>query len=178
MKRHSSPLARTLTSGALRLMLPVGLALVCAMAHGQKRRYEPVTGNASYYSDKLRGRKMANGKPYNPDSFTCAHLHYPLGTLLLVRNPKNGKECIVRVTDRGPYTKHRILDLSKAAARYLGIIEAGYMKMEIIPQNEWEVPYPMDEPGPLEKLELNIEYAPKATYPVPVWQKDTLRAEP
>ena len=55
-------------------------------------------GNASYYSDKLHGRRMANGQPYHRDSMTCAHLKFPFGTLLKVRNPINNRTVIVRVT--------------------------------------------------------------------------------
>lgn len=98
-------------------------------------------GNASYYSNKLHGRRMSNGDPYHRDSMTCAHLKYPLGTYLCVRNPKNGKEVVVKVTDRGPHTKRFAIDLSLAAARELDIIHKGFTMVEITPCPEDKVPY-------------------------------------
>ena len=92
---------------------------------------QQTTGKASYYSDKLHGRKMSNGERYHRDSMTCAHMHYPFGTLLRVRNPINGKEVVVEVTDRGPFSKRYIIDLSKAAARELGFIRQGFCQVEI-----------------------------------------------
>lgn len=90
-----------------------------------------VKGKASYYHDKFHGRRTASGAPYHKDSLTCAHLKYPFGTLLRVKNVKNGKEIIVKVTDRGPYSKRYILDLSRAAAHQLDIIRTGYADVEV-----------------------------------------------
>lgn len=84
---------------------------------------------------------MSNGDPYHRDSMTCAHLKYPLGTYLCVRNPKNGKEVVVKVTDRGPHTKRFAIDLSLAAARQLDIIHKGFTMVEITPCPEDKVPY-------------------------------------
>ena len=83
------------------------------------------SGKASYYSKSFSGRQTASGERLHHDSLTCAHRTYPFGTLLKVTNPANGKEVIVRVTDRGPYVKGRIIDLSVRAARELGIIAQG-----------------------------------------------------
>ena len=88
---------------------------------------QPLTiqrGNASYYADRFHGRKMANGEIYHRDSMTCAHLRYPLGTWLHVRNITNNKEVVVQVTDRGPFSRKFVIDLSRAAARELGIVGA------------------------------------------------------
>ena len=95
--------------------------------------YLPVTadaqdvqeGKASFYSMKFTGRKTANGERLHHDSLTCAHRTYPFGTQLKVTNPANGKSVIVRVTDRGPYVRGRIIDLSVKAAKELGIIAQG-----------------------------------------------------
>lgn len=89
------------------------------------------TGKASYYSSKLKGRHTSDGGRYHPDSLTCAHLTYPFGTILKVRNPKNDKEVIVKVTDRGPHTRNRMIDLSYSAAKHLDIIRAGIASVEI-----------------------------------------------
>ena len=89
------------------------------------------TGTASYYSDKLHGRRTSNGEVYHRDSLTCAHRTLPFGTRLLVRNLRNGKEVVVRVTDRGPFTRRFMIDLSRAAARQLDFIRAGICKVEL-----------------------------------------------
>lgn len=91
-------------------------------------------GKASYYSDKFHGRKTSSGQLYHKDSLTCAHKTYPFGTLLEVRNPKNGKSIVVEVTDRGPFSRNRIIDLSHAAAKHLGIIKQGVALVEL---EEW-----------------------------------------
>lgn len=78
-------------------------------------------GIASWYGPGFHGRKTASGERFNTHELTAAHLTLPFGTKLLVRNERNGKEVVVRVNDRGPYAKSRIIDLSQAAARALGI---------------------------------------------------------
>lgn len=140
---------------------------------GQEKRAGMFKGNASYYSDKLHGRRMANGELYHKDSMTCAHLKFPFGTWLKVRNPLNDRTVIVRVTDRGPYSKRFIIDLSRAAARELGIIAAGFSQVEITPYHPNEVPYRAEEDSLQEIPELDLQYTPAATYPDPAWQRDT-----
>lgn len=86
----------------------------------------PVThGIASWYGKKFRGRRMANGHYYDPSRYTCASRTYPLGTLLNVTYPVTGLTVTVRVTDRGPWFKNRVLDLSEAAAVTLGLRRNG-----------------------------------------------------
>ena len=85
-----------------------------------------VTGIASYYHDSLAGSKMANGDRYDPEDLTCAHMTYPLGTILKVARKGNPDHSVmVIVTDRGPYIKGRAVDLSKRAAREIGILDSG-----------------------------------------------------
>ena len=74
---------------------------------------------------------MSNGEPYHRDSMTCAHLKYPLGTMLRVKNVQNGKEVVVEVTDRGPHIKKYMIDLSYAAARELGFTQSGFCLVEV-----------------------------------------------
>lgn len=88
-------------------------------------------GNATYYGDKWHGRRAADGSIFNQDSLTCAHRTLPFGTLLHVRNPKNGKEVVVKVTDRGPFRRNTLIDLSKAAAKEIDMIRAGVAQVEI-----------------------------------------------
>jgi rare lipoprotein A len=66
-------------------------------------------GKATFYSRKATGARTANGERLHHDSLTCAHRTYPFGTMLRVKNPANGKEVVVRVTDRGPFIKGRII---------------------------------------------------------------------
>lgn len=134
-----------------------------------------IKGNASYYADKFHGRRTASGELYNKDSMTCAHLKYPFGTVLKVRNPRNDRTVYVRVTDRGPYSKGRIIDLSKAAACELDIIRAGFAMVEITPFLPNEVPYRIREDSPLEIPELDLMYAPPIIFPEPIWEHDSTR---
>lgn len=82
-------------------------------------------GKASFYGNGFHGRLTSDGSRYHKDSLTCAHRTLPFGTLLKVTNQKNGKEVVVRVTDRGPFVKGRVVDLSMAAAKELGMVSMG-----------------------------------------------------
>jgi rare lipoprotein A len=79
------------------------------------------TGIASYYGGSFHGRKTASGEVYNKFKLTAAHRTLPFGTLVKVTNLRTGQWVVVRINDRGPYTKKRIIDVSFRAARYLGI---------------------------------------------------------
>lgn len=83
-------------------------------------------GVASWYGPGFHGRTTANGEKYNMHEFTAAHKTLPFGTRVLVHNPRTGKEVVVRINDRGPYAKGRVIDLSKAAATVLGIRSRGH----------------------------------------------------
>ncbi len=95
--------------------------------------YSQTTGKASYYANRFHGKKTSSGEIYNKDSLTCAHRTLPFGTKLQVTNPKNNKSIVVTVNDRGPHTKNRLIDLSYAAAKELGIIHQGIASVEISP---------------------------------------------
>lgn len=87
---------------------------------------ERQVGEASYYSDALAGRSTASGEPYDPRAFTAAHRTLPFGTVLRVVRQDGGQTTYVRVNDRGPFgSRRRIVDLSRAAAEQLDLIEAG-----------------------------------------------------
>lgn len=101
-------------------------------------------GKASYYAKKFTGRRTANGEFFHHDSMTCAHRHYEFGTLLKVSNPANGKVVIVRVNDRGPFVRGRIIDLSWKAARTLGIISQGVAMVKVEPLNLTLIPFRID----------------------------------
>lgn len=82
-------------------------------------------GRASYYSAKFQGRRTASGEPYDMHALTAAHRTLPLGSYVRVSNLTKTRSVIVRINDRGPYTKGRMLDLSYAAASELGLLRAG-----------------------------------------------------
>lgn len=84
-------------------------------------------GSASWYS--LPGNRTANGERMNPAEMTAAHRTLPFGTKVKVTNPGNGRAVVVRINDRGPFIKGRIIDLSKAAASQLGFLSKGHTKI-------------------------------------------------
>jgi len=92
---------------------------------------------ATYYSKRFHGRPTANGEIFDRFALTCAHKTLPFDTILKVTNPKNNKSVMVRVNDRGPFKKNRKLDLSYAAAKEIGMLKAGVMKvrMQIMPED-------------------------------------------
>jgi rare lipoprotein A len=84
-------------------------------------------GKASFYHKNFSGRKTASGERLNNKDFTCAHKYLPFGTMIEVENPNNKKWVVVRVNDRGPFSKSRVIDLSYEAAKTLGMISKGVM---------------------------------------------------
>ena len=94
------------------------------------RRYEE-RGIASYYGKKFHGRRTASGERFNMHELTAAHRTLPFGTVVRVKNLNNGREVRVRINDRGPFKKGRIIDLSRAAAKKLNMIEAGVAPVRI-----------------------------------------------
>lgn len=91
-------------------------------------------GIASYYHDSLHGNKTASGQVYDKNKVSAAHKRLPLGSKVRVTDKKTGRSIIVRINDRGPFIKGRIIDLSRAAARRLGILKRGItpVKVEIL----------------------------------------------
>lgn len=90
-----------------------------------------IEGRASYYGDELAGRPTANGERFDPSGMTAAHPNLPFGTRLKVTNLRNGMSAVVRVNDRGPFVGRRIIDLSYAAARKIGMIRRGTARVRI-----------------------------------------------
>jgi rare lipoprotein A len=91
-------------------------------------------GVASWYGEQFHGRLAANGEVFNMDALTAAHRTLPLGSMVRVVNLENGKHVRVRINDRGPYINGRILDLSRAAATQLGMMDDGVsiIQLEVI----------------------------------------------
>ncbi len=89
------------------------------------------TGVASWYGEPFHGRRTASGDVYDMDAMTAAHPTLPFGTEILVENLDNGRSARLRVTDRGPFAKDRILDVSRAGARALGMIGPGTARVRV-----------------------------------------------
>lgn len=97
--------------------------------------YETIAqGEASYYGHELAGNRTANGERFNPAALTAAHRSLPMGTRLRVTNLSNGRSVIVRVNDRGPFVRSRIIDVSLEAARQIRMVGSGkaQVKLEIL----------------------------------------------
>ncbi len=89
------------------------------------------SGIASWYGAPYHNRRGSNGEIYDMHAMTAAHRTLPLGTIVRVTNPENGKSALVRITDRGPFIEGRILDLSRAAADQIGIVQKGTAPVRI-----------------------------------------------
>jgi rare lipoprotein A len=89
------------------------------------------TGLASWYGSRFHGRKTASGEAYDMHALTAAHPKLPFGSWVRVRNLVNGRSVDVRINDRGPHIKRRIIDLSRAAAQSLGLAGHGTRQVEI-----------------------------------------------
>jgi rare lipoprotein A len=131
------PLVRVRGKAARCIFLLVLAATIMACA-GKPEPTEPSDlkgykekGIASWYGRKYHGRLTANGERYDMHAMTAAHKRLPFGVLVEVKNLENGKKTRVRINDRGPFKKGRIIDLSYAAARELGMVEQGLARVRI-----------------------------------------------
>jgi peptidoglycan lytic transglycosylase len=103
------------------------------------KRYEPLathegfvqSGVASWYGRDFHGKKTSSGEVYDMNAMTAAHKTLPLGVYVNVRNAENGREAVLRINDRGPFVKDRVIDLSYAAAKMLGVDMAGTAQVRI-----------------------------------------------
>ncbi len=141
-----------------RLIFPVAILLVCLITSSSaattkkartiptqrpyvidNRSYYPLpsaegfeeTGTASWYGNDFHGKPTSNGETYNMHGITAAHKLLPMHTMLLVTNLDNGRQLVVRVNDRGPFIRGRIIDLSYGAAEKLDLLETGTAKVKI-----------------------------------------------
>lgn len=83
------------------------------------------SGMASYYGSEFAGRRTASGEKYSPGAYTAAHRTLPFGSRVVVTHASNGRQVTVRVNDRGPFTRGRVIDLSYAAAQQIGLHKSG-----------------------------------------------------
>jgi len=110
-------------------MITVGL-LGAAMMLPLNAAMADQVGSASWYA---LHSKTASGEPMNPNALTAAHRSLPFGTKVLVENLNNGRSVVVRINDRGPFVGGRIIDVSKAAAAQIGMLQSGTAKVRITP---------------------------------------------
>ena len=89
------------------------------------------TGIASYYGARHQGKRTASGERFDKNSLTAAHRQLPFGTRVKVTNLKNNQSCVVRINDRGPHTRGRLIDLSHEAAEQLGMIRSGTARVRV-----------------------------------------------
>ena len=115
--------ANPASSTGTQTMLPGGSAVV-------------TEGKASYYAPGFQGKKTANGEYFSLNHLTAAHRTLPFGTSVKVINLENGKTVVVRINDRGPYRHGRIIDVSPAAAREIGLVRSGVVNVRIEAYNE------------------------------------------
>ncbi|MCI6617381.1 MAG: septal ring lytic transglycosylase RlpA family protein [Prevotella sp.] len=117
-------------------------------------------GKASFYSKRASGARTANGERVHHDSLTCAHRTYPFGTLLRVTNLSNGREVIVKVNDRGPFGRGRIIDLSWSAAKELDMIAQGVTTVQVAPvSGSPGVPFRVDSLLDLPEMDFEVAEA-------------------
>ncbi|MXO50696.1 septal ring lytic transglycosylase RlpA family protein [Erythrobacter gaetbuli] len=89
------------------------------------------SGVASYYGKRFHGRRTASGERFDMNSYTAAHRTLPFGSRVSVTNPRTGKSVVVRINDRGPFHGGRTIDLSRAAAEEIGIVNRGHGEVEL-----------------------------------------------
>lgn len=116
------------------------LLLLVSLNYSQAQDEE--FGLASYYSDEFHGRKTAYGDTYNKDKLTTAHKKHPYGTILKVTRLDNSKSVTVKVIDKGPFIRGRVVDLSRKAAERIGLIDVGVaeVKVEVVSKMATERP--------------------------------------
>jgi rare lipoprotein A len=116
----------------LALVLPAGCAASGERHAAVHRGVEE--GVASYYASSFQGRPTASGRPYDERQLTAAHRTLPFGTRVRVTNLSNGRRAVVKITDRGPARRDRVIDVSRRAAQELGFERAGItrVRMEVV----------------------------------------------
>jgi len=113
------------------LTLTLLLLLSCSANAKNKPIHKIQIGIGSWYGKKFQGRSTANGEKYNMYEYTAAHRTLPFNTIVEVTNLSNNRKIKVRINDRGPYNKHRIIDLSYLAAKKLGYVNKGTAKLKL-----------------------------------------------
>jgi rare lipoprotein A len=100
-------------------------------ADERSTRARQVVGTASWYGPGFHGRKTASGDRFDQEALTAAHRNLPLGSVVRVTNLENGRKVTVEINDRGPYIRGRVIDLSRGAARQLGMVQDGVAQVRV-----------------------------------------------
>lgn len=116
---------------ALLLFLAFFLPLGCGSTGPPKVKDYTERGTASWYGPGFNGKPTASGEKFNQSAMTAAHKTYPFGTVVRVTNLSNGRSVQVRINDRGPFVKNRIIDLSQGAAKKIDMIQAGTVPVRL-----------------------------------------------
>ncbi|MFA0508544.1 MULTISPECIES: septal ring lytic transglycosylase RlpA family protein [unclassified Vibrio] len=119
---------------ALILMILAGCTSTSAVGSSKTKEYaksHALVGVASWYGDKFHGKLTASGETYNKNAYTAAHKTLPFGTIVRVTNTANNKSVDVKINDRGPYVKGRVIDLSHKAFSQIGDVKKGVVKVKI-----------------------------------------------
>ena len=124
-------------------------------------------GKASYYSKRANGARTSSGERLNNDSLVCAHRTYPFGTMLKVTNLVNNKWTIVRVIDRGPFGRGRVIDLSYAAAKELGMLSQGVASVLVEPASNVVIPFRPEKNKLLPEIDFEVNEGGNDS--VPIW---------
>ena len=167
--KETHPLPLPVWRGVITLLLIWGNF---SLGQGAGLYAQTLSGKASYYAKSWTGRRTSNGERLHHDSMTCAHKTLPFGTLLKVTNLLNGKQVVVRVTDRGPYVKGRIVDLSWGAAKAIGMLSQGIAPVSVERVRTSTIPFKPEEDDPdVPKFEFELaDIAPVGI--TPVWQRE------
>ena len=122
---------RRLTALALPLLL--ALPAVAQDQTGQDDEDATLLGSgmASYYGQELAGNRTANGERFDPSGMTAAHRTLPFGSMVRVTNLSNGQSVVVRINDRGPFGRNRVIDVSHAAAKEIGLHRSGTARVSM-----------------------------------------------
>lgn len=129
---HRPRLARLLAGGFCVLALLVLSACGSTpKSGGRVSSGHSESGMASYYGNEFHGRKTANGERFDQGKLTAAHRTMPFGTRVKVTNTQNGRSVVVRINDRGPFAKGRIIDLSSSAFKSIASINAGVVPVRV-----------------------------------------------
>ena len=128
-------------------MLVVGAILILMSGQGQANQWYVEHGEASWYGKQFHGRKTADGDRFSQHEMTAAHRTLPLGTKVIVEDPETEKQVEVKINDRGPYAKPQrcIIDLSRAAADSIGIVQDGTKRVRVVVTEKAPKPAPAEE---------------------------------
>jgi rare lipoprotein A len=118
----------------IRSALAATMTTACADTYArllQESANSPQAGMASYYADSFHGRRTASGARYDRNGFSAAHRTLPLGTQVRVTDIRSGEDVVVKINDRGPFVRGRVIDLSRAAASEIGLTRKGVAEVRL-----------------------------------------------